>query len=90
MNKGRIDYNYNLIPNIVVNPFLLLGFIEAEGTFGFKNLSPYFKIGQHIKSSFVLEGIASYLKSLPKSFNFSKNSGAPTVINSLIKKLLYQ
>ena len=54
MNLGRTIYNYDLIPKIIVNPFWLLGFIEAEGTFGFKNLSPYFQIGQHIRSSMVL------------------------------------
>jgi hypothetical protein len=43
MNSGRIEYNYSLIPKIVVNPFWLLGFIEGEGTFGFKNLSLFFK-----------------------------------------------
>ena len=42
MNLGRTLYNYDLIPKIVVDPYWLLGFIEAEGTFGFKNLSPYF------------------------------------------------
>lgn len=42
MNTGRTEINYSLIPDIVVNPFWLLGFIEAEGTFGFKNLSPFF------------------------------------------------
>ena len=38
MNLGRADYNYSLMPKVVVNPFWLLGFIEGEGTFGFKNL----------------------------------------------------
>ena len=42
MNLGRTLYNYDLIPKIVVDPYWLLGFIVAEGTFGFKNLSPYF------------------------------------------------
>lgn len=82
MNTGRTDYNYSLIPEIAVNPYWLLGFIEAEGTFGFKHLSPYFQVGQHVKNLFVLEAIASYLKSTPKSFHFSLKSGAPTVINS--------
>ena len=50
MNLGRTLYNYDLIPKILINPFWFLGFIEAEGTFGFKILSPYFKIGQHIRS----------------------------------------
>jgi hypothetical protein len=33
MNLGRTQYNYDFIPKINVNPFWLLGFIEAEGTF---------------------------------------------------------
>lgn len=33
----------NLIPKLNGNPFGLLGFLEEEGTFGFKNLSPYFR-----------------------------------------------
>lgn len=86
MNTGRTEINYSLIPNIAVNPFWLLGFIEAEGTFGFKNLSPFFQVGQHVKNLFVLEAIASYLKSIPKGFKFSLRSGAPTVINSFNKK----
>ena len=28
MNAGRTEFNYSLIPNIVVNPFWLLGFIK--------------------------------------------------------------
>ena len=37
MNLGRIEFNYSLIPVLRgVDPFWLLGFIEAEGTFGFK------------------------------------------------------
>ena len=33
MNLGRTLYNYDLIPKIVVDPYWLLGFIEAEGCF---------------------------------------------------------
>jgi LAGLIDADG endonuclease. len=83
MNLGRTQYNYDFIPKIIVNPFWLLGFIEAEGTFGFKNLSPYFQVGQHIRNSMVLDAIASYLQSLPKGFTFSSKTAAPTVINNL-------
>lgn len=74
MNSSRINYNYPLIPNLQVNPYWLLGFIEAEGTFGFKNLSPYFQIGQHKKSLMVLQSISLYLQSIPKGFTFSNNS----------------
>jgi len=92
MNLGRTVFNNSLIPVLKeVDPFWLLGFIEAEGTFGLKKkqkLSPFLnvnvKIGQHVKNLFILE--ASYLKSITKGFNFSLNSGAPTVINSINKK----
>ena len=86
MNSGRTKYNNSLIPKIVVNPFWLLGFIEGEGTFGFKNLSPFFQLGQHIRSLYVLEAIANYLQSIPKGFKFSLRSEAPNVINSFNKK----
>ena len=82
MNSGRTEYNYDLIPTIIVNPFWLLGFIEAEGTFGFKNLSPYFQIGQHIRNSMVLKAITIYLESLPKGFTFSTHSAVPLVTNT--------
>lgn len=85
MNSGRIEYNYSLNPKIVVNPFWLLGFIEGEGTFGFKNLSPFFQVGQNVRSLYVLEAIANYLQSIPKGFKFSLRSEAPNVINSLKK-----
>ena len=60
MNSSRTVFNYSLIPTLKVNPYWLLGFIEGEGSFGFKNLSPYFQIGQHTKNLKVLQGIALY------------------------------
>ena len=83
MNTRRTEYNDNLIPTLSVNPYWLLDFIEGEGTFGFKNLSPYFQIGQHIKSLKVLQSIALYLQSLPKGFTMSLNSFTPKVSNTL-------
>jgi len=74
MNLQRKIYNYDLIPAITVDPFWLLGFIEGEGTLGFKNLSPYFQIGQHIKNLRVIEAISSYLQLLPKSFTLTQHS----------------
>ena len=74
MNSTRINYNYLLIPSLQVNPYWLIGFIEGEGTFGFKNLSPYFQIGQHTKNLKVLQSIALYLESILQVFKFSKNS----------------
>lgn len=74
MNSGRESYDYSLIPTLVVNPYWLLGFIEAEGTFGIRNSVPYFQVAQHIKSTIVLDSITSYLKSLPQLFTFTLNS----------------
>jgi hypothetical protein len=65
------------------NPYWLLGFIEGEGSFGFKNLNPYFQISQHTKSLMLLQGIALYLQSLPQGFTFSLNSNPLVVSNTL-------
>jgi hypothetical protein len=83
MNSSRTVFNYSLIQTLKLNPYWLLGFIEGEGTFGFKNLSPYFQIGQHTKSLKVLQGIALYLQSLPLGFTFSINSAPLVVSNTL-------
>nr|AAX34435.1 LAGLIDADG homing endonuclease [Cyclocybe aegerita] len=83
MNSTRINYNFSLIPNLQVNPYWLLGFIEGEGTFGFKNLTPYFQIGQHTKNLKVLQSIALYLQSIPQVFTFSKNS-APLILSNAL------
>jgi hypothetical protein len=60
---------------------------QGEGSFGFKNLSPYFQIGQHTKSLKVslynFQGIALYLQSLPLGFTFSINSAPLVVSNTL-------
>lgn len=84
MNLGRTEFNYSLIPTITtIDPFWLLGFIEAEGTFGLKNFSPFFQIGQNIRSSMVMVAIIAFLQSLPKRFIFSLNTLPPHVSNSL-------
>lgn len=48
MNLKRNISNFSK-EKIEINRYWLLGFVEAEGTFGYKNLSPYFQIGQHKK-----------------------------------------
>jgi hypothetical protein len=55
-------YNKNTINNI--DNYWLLGFIEAEGTFGFKCLSPYFQVPQHSVSVGALEYIKKFLEKL--------------------------
>ena len=41
INLGRTEVDISLIPDSSINKFWLLGFIEGEGTFGYKNLVPY-------------------------------------------------
>lgn len=43
-----------------------MGFVEGEGTFGYKHLVPYFQIAQHEKNLFVLKAIEIYLSKLFK------------------------
>jgi hypothetical protein len=88
MNAGRSSYDYSLIPPIVIDPYWLLGFIEGEGTFGLKNLVPYFQLGQHSRNSMVLEAISDYLKSLPQSFPFTLISPAPAISTTIHKGTL--
>lgn len=85
MNSGRNIYDYSLIPSLQIKPYWLLGFIEGEGTFGFKNLVPYFQIGQHARNLRVLENIITYIKSLNKSFNFSNFNTKIELSNTLNK-----
>jgi hypothetical protein len=76
MNKGRLTYNKSLIPIHPINKYWLLGFTEGEGTFGIKNLVPYFQLGQHERSLHVMEDIRLYLSSIDKVFKFTINSPA--------------
>lgn len=46
---------------VSINNWWLLGFVEGEGTFGYKHLVPYFQIAQNEKNLFVLEAIEAYL-----------------------------
>nr|QNH82624.1 LAGLIDADG endonuclease [Dioszegia changbaiensis] len=86
MNSTRSNFDYSLMPTIVINAYWLLGFIEGEGTFGFKNLSPYFQLGQHTRSLAVLTAISAYLSALPNGFNFTVNSPSIVVANTLNKR----
>jgi len=72
MNTGRKSYNIELIPLTIINKYWLLGFIEGEGTFGFKNLVPYFQLAQHLRSSHLMDNIL--LINLPNLFGFTLKS----------------
>lgn len=71
---------------ITINPFWLLGFIEAEGTYRLTNLSPYFQLAQHSRNLILLEAIVLYLKSLVKGFTFSVNTSSPVISITLNKR----
>lgn len=72
MNSGRLTIDNKqmvlLISNISINKWWLLGFVEGEGTFGYKHLAPYFQIAQHKKNLFVLEAIEKYLLKLIEQY----------------------
>lgn len=59
MNTGRIHTSLP-IP-LLIDIQWILGFIEAEGTFGMKNFVPYFQVAQHVNNQHVLNGIAKYI-----------------------------
>lgn len=70
MNRG-LDYNSNEVINFYndrilnLSAYWLLGFIEAEGTFGVKNLSMYFQICQHSVSVGLLKSIKKFIENIP-------------------------
>jgi hypothetical protein len=67
MNFKRTDYSdYNQI-EFNITPYWLLGFVEGEGTFGIKNLTPYFQVVQKDKSKNLMEAIKIYLSNLSKN-----------------------
>lgn len=63
MNLGRIVFKFETIgPQITINPNWLIGFIEAEGTFGIKTGSSlYFQIAQKTTSQESLNAITTFL-----------------------------
>lgn len=74
MNSKRHFTDISKIPIKIININYIIGFVEGEGTFGFKNLIPYFQIGQHTRNKHVLEEISNYLESLNSLFTYSNKS----------------
>lgn len=68
MNRGRLTIDEKqeeiLRRKVSININWLLGFVEGEGTFGFKHLVPYFQIAQHQKNLFILKAIDTYLSNI--------------------------
>jgi len=57
IDKRQEDFLSN---KVSINIWWLLGFVEGEGTFGYKHLVPYFQIAQHKKNLFVLIAIETF------------------------------
>lgn len=55
------EENKLLTRKVSISKWWLLGFIEGEGTFGYKHLVPYFQIAQNKKNLFLLKAIEDYL-----------------------------
>lgn len=66
MNSGRTVFKYETTrPQITINPNWLIGFIEAEGTFGIKTGSSlYFQVAQKFTSQDSLNAITTFLMGL--------------------------
>lgn len=64
-NSKRLSINEEqnklLSEKVSISKWWLLGFIEGEGTFGYKHLVPYFQIAQNKKNLYVLKAIETYL-----------------------------
>lgn len=66
MNSGRTVFKYDTTgPQIIINPYWFIGFIEGEGTFGIKTGSSlYFQVAQKITSQDSLDRIITFLAGL--------------------------
>lgn len=75
MNSGRTVFKYETTrPQITINPNWLIGFIEAEGTFGVKTGSSlYFQVAQKFTSQDSLNAITTFLMGL-SNFEIPKDS----------------
>ncbi len=71
--------------NLALNAYWLLGCfaVEGEGTFGIKNLVPYFQVAQHNKSILVLNLIKVFLEDSYSGTTLLKDSkNNKAVVNS--------
>lgn len=72
-NLSEIDPILSKNKKLNLNLNWIIGFTEAEGTFGIKNLSPYFQIAQHKISEDVLIGIEKWLINYTNNVNIKFN-----------------
>jgi LAGLIDADG DNA endonuclease family protein len=86
LNKDYLfNTNANESQQILISPNWLLGFVEGEGTFGYKNLVPYFQISQHSRDTDLLNLIKIFLESLRPLPNSPIKNLKP-VVNKIINK----
>lgn len=90
MNSNRVTTNLSDELNksylFNINPNWLMGFIEAEGTYGIKNNSPYFQIAQKNTSKYTLNAIKHFITTLPGSDKKPDKILSPNVISTINKK----
>jgi hypothetical protein len=73
INHEPISLN-QMLQGTKINPFWVLGFVEGEGTFGFKGLTPYFQIAQQVNSNETLKMIEQFfIKFSNEPINFPTN-----------------
>jgi len=89
MNSNRLttnlseELNKSFLYNI--NPNWLMGFIEADGTYGIKNNSPYLQIAQKNTSKYTLNAIKDFITTLPGLNNKPDKVLSPNVISTINK-----
>ena len=70
MNNGRSVIKPKqeklLKDKVSINKWWLLGFVEGEGTFGYKHMVSYFQIAQNKKKLFILDAIEGYMVNIFK------------------------
>lgn len=69
-----------------MDKFWLLGFVEGEGTFGLKNLVPYFQVAQHSRSILTINLIAKFLSKLPRVHKETINTNKPSSVITINKR----
>lgn len=85
--KVQMSCNTEIVNNEIdtlINPNWLLGFVEGEGTFGYKYAVPYFQIAQNTKDKHLMDSISNFFSNLIKKNNI--NGKGFTMSKSLNKK----
>lgn len=85
--KVNMSYKIEIVNNdinAIINPNWLLGFVEGEGTFGYKYTVPYFQIAQNTKDKRLLNNISVFFSDLIK--HNSSNEGPFNMSKTLNKK----